>query len=197
MTTKTKKRTVRVGLARGAPVGNKRAVGNRGGPGAPLVYHTGIPEACYRMALLGAIDTEMADVIGVSVETLHNWKREHPELVAALKLGKTDADAGVAHRLFQKAMGYEHKATKIFLYEGQPVKVPYVERYAPDTAAARYWLNNRRPQQWRDRQADDGAPPMTVTFTIIGLNEEKPSEPKRVASGTTVQARAFDDPAKR
>jgi hypothetical protein len=33
-----------------------------------------------------------------------------------------------------------------------PVYAPYVEHVAPDTTAAIFWLKNRRPDLWRDKQ---------------------------------------------
>jgi hypothetical protein len=52
-------------------------------------------------------------------------------------------------------MGYKHKAEKIMQYEGQVIRAPYVEHYAPDTPAAVAWLSRRQPNLWRERQQVD------------------------------------------
>lgn len=107
----------------------------------------------FKLCLLGATDTELADFFGVSEPTINAWKKAHPDFLASLKRGKLDADAQVTNRLFRRALGYSHKAVKIFMPSGaeSPVYADYIERYPPDTTAAIFWLKNRRPAQWRDR----------------------------------------------
>lgn len=60
----------------------------------------------------------------------------------------------VSKRLYSRALGYSHKATKIFLRAGdsEPTLVEYTEHYPPDTTACIFWLKNRQPRKWRDRQ---------------------------------------------
>lgn len=124
------------------------------GAGRPIEYHKSYAEDVRRLCLLGATDEELAAFIGITVETLHDWKRKHPEFSEAIKNGKERADAQVAERLFQRAMGYEHAAVKIFAdaKTGAVEKVSYIERYAPDTAACIFWLKNRQKENWRDKQ---------------------------------------------
>lgn len=102
-------------------------------------------------ARLGATDREIAEMLGVSERTIHNWKHDHPELVEALKVGKEAADDRVEQSLYRRALGYSHDAVKIMSYEGQVITEPYVEHYPPDTTAAIFWLKNRRKEQWRDK----------------------------------------------
>lgn len=90
----------------------------------------------------------------MSESTLNLWKQEHSEFSESLKRGKRDADANVADRLYQRAMGYSHEAVKIFMPAGagEPVYAKYTEHYAPDTTACIFWLKNRRSDLWRDVQ---------------------------------------------
>jgi hypothetical protein len=78
----------------------------------------------------------------------------------ALKAGKEAADQRVERSLYQRAVGYAHDAVKIFMPAGAsaPVYAPYVERVAPDTTAAIFWLKNRKKDEWRDvsRQEQTG-----------------------------------------
>lgn len=119
--------------------------------GRPTLYMAKYVEQVYKLCLLGATDVEIADILGVSEDTIYEWKKVHPEFSESFTRGKRNADANVAERLYQRAMGYEHSAVKIFQYEGQPVIVPYVEKFPPDTQAASLWLRNRQPDKWRDR----------------------------------------------
>lgn len=144
----------------GAPKKNKNAKGNKGG-GRKSAMKKEFIKIAYSMALLGATDMDLADVFEVSEQTINNWKKESVEFSLALKRGKEQADANVADRLYQRAMGFEHDSEEIksvTLPDGggseiQRVKVRKI--YPPDTTAAIFWLKNRRPKQWRDKQEMD------------------------------------------
>jgi hypothetical protein len=82
--------------------------------GRPSSYVARYAEQAYKLCLLGATDKEMADIFGISESTLNLWKQVHPEFSESITRGKHDADANVAERLYQRAMGYSHEAVKIF-----------------------------------------------------------------------------------
>ncbi len=112
-------------------------------------YHC---EMVFNLCLLGATDDEIATVLHIDKVTLYNWQQQNPEFFNSFTQGKLDADARVARSLFHRAIGYEHKAVKIFKgANDQPVYAEYQEHYPPDTQAASLWLRNRQPQRWRDR----------------------------------------------
>lgn len=125
----------------------------------PTDYKEEYCEQAEKLCKLGATDAELADFFEVVESTLNLWKLEHPEFSESIKRGKTLADANVAERLYQRAMGYSHDAVKIFPDGGgkgedgqkQPLVVPYTEHYPPDTAAAIFWLKNRQRKKWRDK----------------------------------------------
>lgn len=131
----------------------------KGKGGRPSKFKPEMVEQARKLSLLGATDRELADFFSVSVSTLSLWKVEHAEFSDALKLGKESADARVERSLYQKAIGYSHEAVKIFAdpKTGAEQIVPYTEHYAPDTTAAIFWLKNRKPAEWRDRQELTGA----------------------------------------
>jgi transcriptional regulator with XRE-family HTH domain len=107
----------------------------------------------YAIALLGGKEEEIADILGVSVRTVNYWKSKSSEFLHALKSGKIGADANVADSLYQRALGYSHKAVKIFAdpKTGKKVIVPFTERFPPDTTACIFWLKNRQRELWRDK----------------------------------------------
>lgn len=123
--------------------------------GRPSKYQTEYAEQAYKLCLLSATDTDLADFFDISESTLNNWKLVHPEFVEALKNGKSVADANVVERLYQRAMGYSHPEDKIFNNNGVALIVPTIKHYPPDTTAAIFWLKNRQPGEWRDRQEID------------------------------------------
>ncbi len=67
-------------------------------------------------------------------------------------------------------MGYSHEAVKIFCdKDGNITEAPYTERYPPDTAACIFWLKNRQPDKWKDKQdlEHSGEVLWTPTLKII------------------------------
>ena len=61
------------------------------------------------------------------------------------------ADADVADRLYQRAMGFEHDSVEIKVVDGGIVEVPVRKVYPPDATSAIFWLKNRQPDKWRDK----------------------------------------------
>lgn len=141
-----------------APKGNKNALGNKGGGRKPL-YKPEYAKMARKIALLGATEVELARIFDVSESTITHWKTDHVEFLTALKEGRELADANVADRLYQRAMGYSHKAVKIFNDGGKPMKVEYTEHYPPDTGACAFWLKNRQKEKWRDKQEHEHSGP--------------------------------------
>lgn len=117
--------------------------------GRPTKYKAEYCEQVYKLCLLNAIDAEMADFFGVSEVTFNAWKKAHPEFLKSIKKGKIKADADVAERLYQRAMGYEHPDVHISNYQGDITITELTKHYPPDTAAAFIWLKNRAG--WKDK----------------------------------------------
>ncbi len=141
--------------------------------GRPPKYRPEFAQQAHQLCLLGATDVDMAEFFSVTEVTINLWKKAHPEFAQALREGKTAADARVAQSLYQRAIGYEHKAVKIFSEKGVSFEHQYTERFPPDVTAARLWLTNRQPARWRDKQehAHSGDVEVHVRRTIL---EETP-----------------------
>ena len=120
--------------------------------GRPSKYDESFNKLAFNYCLLGATDKDLAKYFDTSEVTVNKWKEEHPEFLKSIKMGKEEADAKVASRLFKKATGYEREEDKIFQFQGTPVVVPTEVHYQPDTTAAIFWLKNRQPSKWRDTQ---------------------------------------------
>lgn len=120
--------------------------------GRPTDYKEEYNDQARKLCLLNATDKDLADFFGVKEKTINNWKEKHPKFLQSIKDGKEKADANVADRLYQRAVGYEHNSEEIKVIEGEVVRVPTRKIYPPDTAAAFIWLKNRQRDKWRDRQ---------------------------------------------
>lgn len=124
--------------------------------GAPTKFKAEYIEQAKKLALLGAIDTDVADFFGVDVATINRWKLAHAEFCESLKAGKLEADEQVKKSLFNRANGYSHPEDKIFCNkDGDTTIVPTEKHYAPDTVACIFWLKNRQPKDWRDKVHND------------------------------------------
>ena len=128
------------------------AEGDRHPGGRPTKYRDEFPAQAKKLCRLGATDEEMADFFEVHVDTIYEWKLVHSEFSDAIKKGKVLADAVIADSLYHRAKGYSHPAVKILSVASEVQEVPYTEHYPPDTVAAIFWLKNRQPAKWRDKQ---------------------------------------------
>jgi hypothetical protein len=107
-----------------------------------------------KLCEFGKTDDEIAYFFNISPRTFDNWKSEYPELMRVLKAGKAVSDQRVERSLYNRAVGYNYEAVKIFMPANRekPVYAPYIEHVPPDVTAAIFWLKNRDPQHWRDSQ---------------------------------------------
>lgn len=78
----------------------------------------------------GLTDEQIAHNMGISVRTLSRWKDEHCPICHALKKGKAVVDYAVENALLSSAL------------DG-------------NTTAQIFWLKNRRPDKWRDKQKEE------------------------------------------
>lgn len=123
--------------------------------GRPTKYKDVDLEKVKLLAAKGWTDAEMAEFFDVDPSTWHRWKGKYEEFCESLKNWKEEADQRVERSLYERANGYSHPEDKIFNDGGEALVVPTVKHYAPDTTAAIFWLKNRKPSEWRDKQELD------------------------------------------
>src|SRR5262245_50860062 len=89
-------------------------------PERPAVYrlhNAGIAQwACAK----DTTELGLADLFGVSSETIARWIATIPAFAEAVRRGSAVADAKVEAALFAMATGYDLKKTEIFLVDGKP-----------------------------------------------------------------------------
>lgn len=121
--------------------------------GRPSKYKEEYNDQAYKLCLLGATDKEIGDFFNVTETTINNWKIEFPDFFESIKRGKIEADSIVASKLYHRAIGYEHPEIITANFQGQITDIKeVVKHYAPDPTAAIFWLKNRQPDKWRDKQ---------------------------------------------
>lgn len=101
----------------------------------------------------GLTDKQVAHNMNIAESTLHEWKKKYSVLSESLKRGKEVVDRQVENALLKRALGYEFKETTQELTEdGMRVTKVITKQQTPDTTAQIFWLKNRKPQEWRDKQ---------------------------------------------
>lgn len=122
-----------------------------------------------KLLRLGLTNGAAADLMGLSASTFNRWIAENEEFKTAVAQGRTLADAEVADKLYQRATGYSHTAQKVIAnYKtGEHSIAEFTENYAPDTIAGIFWLKNRQPELWKDRQEHTGANGGPIEFAAV------------------------------
>lgn len=143
--------------------------------GRPTDYREEYAEQARKLCELGATDADLADFFEVSVVTIWRWRTRHEKFCSALRAGKDASDDRVVRSLYQRAVGYEFDAVKIFMPAGasEPVYAPYREHVPPEFGSMKLWLCNRRGEEWRDKQdhsitgADGGPLAVEITYSVV------------------------------
>lgn len=140
----------------------------------PTKYDKKYNEQVYKLCLLGATDAEIANFFEVDEATVYRWKKEYPEFCDSIKRGKDIADSNVASKLYHRATGYQHQEIITASFQGTITDTMEVTKhYAPDPTAAIFWLKNRQPKKWRDKQEIDTKITGDLTTTSISIDAEK------------------------
>lgn len=171
-----------------APPAEKR------GRGRPTDYKPEYADMARRFLLLkrGGTNEDLAKLFAKNIDTIYEWQKVHADFSEALRAGKEGADEQVANALHSRAIGAtwtEQQAFKLKVIEYDKVgrKVREVEKVEivdlmraapPDTRACELWLNNRDPENWRQKPepADDEAVVNPVKIEVQVRDARKPSD---------------------
>ena len=104
----------------------------------------------------GLTDEQIAAKMGISTKTLYEWKKTYSNICEALKRGKEVVDIEVENALLKRALGYEYTEERVEVSKENGKKsvktTQTVKHVSPDVTAQIFWLKNRRPDRWRDKQ---------------------------------------------
>ena len=121
----------------------------------------------------GLTDEQIAGNIGINTSTLYDWKNKFPKISESLKKGKEVVDIQVENALLKRALGYTYKETTSECDENGELKVTKVvtKEVVPDTTAQIFWLKNRRPDLWRDKQNIEHSGQINNPFADLSTEE--------------------------
>lgn len=139
--------------------------------GRPTDYKPEFVEQARKLCQLGAVDMEIADFFDVNVATIYRWKLDHDDFCEAMKVGKEIADTRVERSLYQKAVGYDYKEEQAHKIKEEQYKesieIVEVTKHNPaDTTAIKFWLINRRKEDYRERTEIDHTSKGKEIFTF-------------------------------
>lgn len=97
----------------------------------------------------GMTDKDIMANLGISHNLFYQWKREKNEFNDALKKGKEVIDRQVENALLESALGFHYREQTV-TNQGEVVELKKYEK--PNTTAQIFWLKNRKPGVWRDKQ---------------------------------------------
>lgn len=106
----------------------------------------------------GLTNEQIAHNMGISRETLNQWRNKFVAISDALKSGKEIVDIEVENALLKRALGYKYNeiTQEIDKNSGKTIKTKIVTKEViPDITAQIFWLKNRKPDKWRDKPVDN------------------------------------------
>jgi len=110
----------------------------------------------------GLTDEQIAGKMGIGVTTLYDYKKKYPEFMKALKKGKEVVDREVENSLLEQAR-------------------------SGNMTAIIFWLKNRKPRQWRDKQTreisgpEGGAIEVEQQVDLSGLSDKELDQLEKIS----------------
>ena len=143
----------------------------------------------------GLSQRKIAGRMGISAATLRDWKNRYPEIEKALNSEpgqgiKESPSCGedscpfpdrnerlVEEALLRRALGYSYTETTyepVLDDDGRErmiVKRQVEKQVVPDLSAQTFWLKNRNPEKWKDKQ-EKQPESRDITVKLVDENED-------------------------
>ncbi len=111
-------------------------------------------------------DDYMYTKLGVSKSSWFEYKKKYPDLAEALSIGKDHINALVENQVVKNSLGFTYveetvSSKKEVLYNEngkrvketvEPIVIPLTKYKTSDPNSAKYFLNNRDPENWKEKQ---------------------------------------------
>ena len=136
-------------------------------------------------AVSGCTMEQIANRLMVNVATLYRWTNRYVELRDVIIEGKTVADDRVEQSLYDMCFGHDEKEVVVEkdgnnVITKQTIRSRHVE---PDVRAIQMWLQNRRPDIWKNRQQLELQKSTEAPFAIVyDLNTKAEPSIRRINS---------------
>lgn len=158
--------------------------------GRPSKYNEAYNQQVYKLCLLGATDSDIADFFEVCEDTINEWKKKHAEFSVSIREGKQIADMDVAFSLYEstkdrevtelkaikcKEVYYNDKGKRV---EKETIELAPETRIIPaDYRSQSLWLRNRQPSKWKDKhEVDHTTNGASINNVVLGSGIKPPEE---------------------
>lgn len=109
----------------------------------------------------GLTELQIAKNLGISKNTMNDYKNRYPDFLNAIKKGKEVCITQVENALYKRALGYEYEEIKTYIKEegegDKKNKVSYTEKTVkhqpPDVGACAIILKNKDPEHYTNDRA--------------------------------------------
>jgi hypothetical protein len=160
--------------------GKRNAVGNEGGR-PPILYTDKIGRAVRDMLMAQFTVDKIAEIVGVSIQTLYTWKKEIPKFLELWEYGTHGIDTRVVRSLSLRATGYKKRVVKTYKIKDEKtgadkvVDHVYSEYFPPDVRAIELYLRNRSSLKtnWSSLPVADLPPPPAPTINVNQIDLSK------------------------
>jgi len=143
----------------------------------PPPYRPEYAERVAQMAKHGATRSEIMEMLGISSNVLILWSTIFPEFSAALQANDEMRTRRVEDSLYQRACGFKYEE----------------EYYPPDVAAARIWLEQKDPENWRPvRDVNVNASVRVAAITASMTLQEAQEAYMAVVKGAAIEGNEDD-----
>ena len=122
-------------------------------------------QVAYLLALLGATDKQIANVMDVNQDTLDRWKRDKPEFLEALNRGKLGADTKVVEAFYKCATGYYYEEDETRVVNKEVIVTRVTKYKPPDPWTCSRWLALRQRGTWSETTK------VEITNTNLNINK--------------------------
>lgn len=100
----------------------------------------------------GLTDEQIAKNLGIGIRTFYDYKEKYPQFLQSLKRGKEVVDIEVENALLKRALGYFYEEETYEELANGSVKSKTIKKHvAGDVTAQIFWLKNRNPDVWREK----------------------------------------------
>jgi len=107
----------------------------------------------------------IAEIFGVSAQTISNWIGKYPEFAEAVDDVQKIELKRVESSLLKRILWHTTVEEKIIQTDKGIVTQITKKEMAPDPSLIRYYLNNRDPENWSEKR-DEEKPTRNVTICV-------------------------------
>ena len=123
----------------------------------------------------GLTNEQIAHNMGINPCTLYDWQKKYSEIANILKRTKDVVDKEVENALYKSAMGYDYEEiTEERRFNKRTGQYEMVvtkrakKHIPPNTASIIFWLKNRKPEIWKDKQEITDTKALDKLDSILG-----------------------------